>query len=471
MSDGLVISLACYASWAVARVSSGVGWPVDWRVWVQEPMAVAVVPLALFSMVVFQVYRPRRDGSFWAEQKQVIKASLATVFGLIVLLWSLGAHGSVLISDRPVASVMGHHVDATRFQLAVLAVAQTVMLCAHRLAFRVGLRWLRRRGRNLRHVAVVGVGRLGRIVCRTLDRNGWTGIHVAFFVSHRDRNRRTSLLGRPVLGGLDDLEPILDRHRPDAVYLAIPNQQAAALPMLLRRLEKHAVDVRIVPDVHPRYLHQSMVVHELDGMPVLSYRENPQGGLGGVSKRVLDVLGALAALILFSPAMLAAALAVRLSSPGPVIFKQRRVSLGGEVFNIYKFRTMFHVEDEQAPASWTARHDPRVTGAGRWLRRTSLDELPQLFNVLAGDMSLVGPRPERPELIEGFRENWRAYVLRQHVKAGITGWAQVNGLRGDTCLRKRLQHDLFYIRHWSLGFDVKILWLTLFRGFVHRNAH
>jgi lipopolysaccharide/colanic/teichoic acid biosynthesis glycosyltransferase len=161
---------------------------------------------------------------------------------------------------------------------------------------------------------------------------------------------------------------------------------------------------------------------------------------------------------------------VRLTSPGPVIFKQRRVSLGGEEFNIYKFRTMFAAEDEQTP-TWTQREDPRITPIGRWLRRTSLDELPQLLNVLRGEMSLVGPRPERPELIQRFRDDWRGYMLRQHVKAGITGWAQVNGLRGDTSLRKRLQLDLFYIRHWSIWFDIKILWLTLFRGFLHRNAH
>jgi len=233
-----------------------------------------------------------------------------------------------------------------------------------------------------------------------------------------------------------------------------------------------------------------MVVGELDGMPILSVRESPLQGIGGFAKRILDLAGACVALLLFGPIMLVVALAVRMSSDGPVIFRQKRVSLGGEFFDIYKFRTMLYVEDEMhlaqsrthtanstanspanSPASWTARNDPRVTPLGRFLRSTSLDELPQLFNVLKGEMSLVGPRPERPELIERFREDWRGYVLRQHVKAGITGWAQVNGLRGDTSLRKRLQLDLFYVRHWSLGFDLKILWLTLFRGFYHKNAH
>jgi exopolysaccharide biosynthesis polyprenyl glycosylphosphotransferase len=245
---------------------------------------------------------------------------------------------------------------------------------------------------------------------------------------------------------------------------------------VLSRLEKFPVDVRVVPDVTPRHLPQNMAVSELDGMPILSYRECPTRGVGGLGKRILDILGAAGALLAFSPVMLLAALLVRLSGPGPIIFKQRRVSLGGEVFNIYKFRTMYHVEDEQSAASpssakWNERNDPRVTPIGRLLRRTSMDELPQLFNVLMGEMSLVGPRPERPELIERFRDDWRGYMLRQHVKAGMTGWAQVNGHRGQTSLRKRLQYDLFYIKNWSILFDLKILWLTLFRGFVHRNAH
>jgi exopolysaccharide biosynthesis polyprenyl glycosylphosphotransferase len=249
--------------------------------------------------------------------------------------------------------------------------------------------------------------------------------------------------------------------------------QAAILPDLLRRLERHAVDVRIVPDVHPRYLPQSMAVSELEGMPILSYRECPITGLGGFTKRLLDIAGALAGLLLFGPLMLACAAAVRVSGPGPVLFSQDRVSLGGQTFRILKFRTMRHAADEAAEraSAWTGRDDPRVTPVGRLLRRTSLDELPQLLNVLRGDMSLVGPRPERPELVARFRDDWRGYMIRQQVKAGMTGWAQVHGLRGDTGLKKRLQYDLFYIRHWSLGLDLRILWMTLFRGFLHPNAH
>jgi exopolysaccharide biosynthesis polyprenyl glycosylphosphotransferase len=213
-------------------------------------------------------------------------------------------------------------------------------------------------------------------------------------------------------------------------------------------------------------------VSELEGMPILSYRESPMAGLGGVLKRALDLVGACVALLVFSPLMALISLLIWIESPGRVLFKQQRVSLGGDVFWIWKFRTMRCMAELSGSIedSWTTRDDPRITRIGRWLRRTSLDELPQLFNVIRGDMALVGPRPERPELIDRFREDWRGYMLRQQVKAGMTGWAQVNGLRGDTSLRKRLQYDLFYIRNWSIWFDVRILLMTIVRGFVHPNA-
>jgi Undecaprenyl-phosphate glucose phosphotransferase len=483
--DAMVAAGACYGAWALRRWLFDGGFPdVTTRAGlgalVREPLLLIELPILICCMWAFGLYRPQRDRAILFESLQLLKASLASVVGLIVILWGLGPRfvGQWLSPAAMQADDGGF--DAPRVQLAALLVFVPVLLLVHRSIFRLSLRAIRRRGWNLRHVLVIGTGRLGRIACRTLDRNSWTGLHVKGFVHHSDHaSSGARCVNRPVLGGLADLDSIMERSKPDAVYLALPSARAQAMPDLLRRLERFAVDVRIIPDVHPRYMPQSMSVSELEGMPILSVRESPMTGFPGVVKRALDVLGALAAILIFAPLMVAVGLAVRLTSSGPVIFKQARVSLGGEVFNIYKFRTMHHADEERregsgehrAEAAWTTRDDPRITRVGRFLRRTSLDELPQLFNVLLGDMSLVGPRPERPELIDRFRDDWRGYMLRQHVKAGITGWAQVNGLRGDTSLRKRLQHDLFYIRHWSLGFDIKILWLTLFRGFVHRNAH
>lgn len=483
--DGLVIIAASVLAWWLRmhlcppRTDY---WPYRWEQYSRGFLVLYTVPIILMSLRWFGLYRPRRDRSLASEIPEVTKACIVGMLAVLAMLFvfesSIFAQNETFRHGPPL-TIGNVTIEPGRVQVGLLTLLLPVMLSAHRMTFRATLRQMRSQGWNLRHVAIIGCGRLGQIVGRTLDRNSWTGIKIAYYISHQEKTRREECLGRPVLGGLADLEKILDENKPDAVYLALPGSRSETLYSVLGRLEKFAVDVRIVPDINPRYVPQSMTVGELDGMPVLSYRECPTSGLGGLTKRGLDILGAAAALAIFSVPMLAIAALVRLGGPGPVIFKQRRVSLGGQVFDIFKFRTMYHVEEEAVegdpsaprPASWTERNDPRITPIGRWLRRTSLDELPQLFNVMLGEMSLVGPRPERPELIERFREDWRGYMLRQHVKAGMTGWAQVNGLRGHTSLRKRLQYDLFYVKNWSLGFDLKILLLTLFRGFVHRNAH
>jgi Undecaprenyl-phosphate glucose phosphotransferase len=478
VGDATVAGLAALIAWAVRRAQVGeallpIAWSPEWlRQAMLDGLLVLVVPLCVVCMRAFGLYQPWRDKHVLAECRQIAKACFATLIALIVLIWALGPQVAGTLSQKSASQVWGVLLNAGQVQLIALAVVLPACLIVERAVFRLGLRMVRTRGRNLRHVAVLGTGRLGRIVCRTLDRNGWTGIHVAYFLHHHDHEGATELLGRPIRGGLAQLEVILEQEPVDAVYLAVPNTRASLMPDVLRRLERFPCEVRIIPDVSPRHSPLAMNVYELDGMPILSVRESPMVGLAGAIKRLTDVFGALLAVVVFGVPMVAIVLAIRATSPGPAIFRQRRVGLGGEEFNILKFRTMRHADDEsQIPAMWTERDDPRITSIGRLLRRTSLDELPQLFNVLAGDMSLVGPRPERPELIARFRDDWRGYVLRQHVKAGMTGWAQVNGLRGDTSLRKRLQHDLFYIRHWSLAFDLKILVLTIFRGFIHRNAH
>ncbi len=474
-ADGIVALAACYVAWLTRLWKLGQPVPGDATTIFREPLAYVVVPMTLYAMWAFRLYRPRRDRTLLSESLDICRAVLAAMAAVVVALWLTNNQLIRVELGDPVAAIGTIQLDAARLQLTLLAPILFLSVALERVVFRTVLRHIRRKGWNQRHACIVGVGRLGQITCRTIERNSWTGINVAYFVGHHDKTSRVSCLSRPVLGGLDDLEAALEKWRVDAVYLALPGSRSAAVPDLLKRLEKFAIDVRLVPDVSPRYTPHNMLVSELDGMPILSVRESPMHGLGGMSKRALDIAGALAGIVVFSPLLVLTAALVKLSGPGPVIFRQRRVSLGGETFEIYKFRTMHHAGDEQAhvdgQASWTERNDPRITGIGKWLRRASLDELPQLLNVLLGDMSLVGPRPERPELIERFREDWRGYMLRQHVKAGMTGWAQVNGLRGDTSLRKRLQYDLFYVRHWSLLFDLRILIMTLGKGFVHRNAH
>ncbi len=472
-ADAVAVASACLVAVGARAWWFGEPAPGGPGDWMRASLLAIAVPVTLLTLAACRLYRPRRDRSLAGEQWMVARAGLLSVATLVVALWAIGSD-RLLAPEGPldrVPQVLGVRItDPARFQLGLMAALIPAFVGSHRLILRSLLRLARRRGLNARHVAIVGTGRLAQITAHTLARNSWTGIRVAYFISHHPVTQRTACMGLPVRLGLSDMDATLDRHPVDAVYIAVPGSAGTGVPTLLRRLERHALDVRIVPDVHPRYLPGNMAVSELEGMPILSHRESPLAGVGGVLKRAMDLAGALLALIVFAPVMLVIAALVRLSGPGPIIFRQTRVSLGGGVFQIYKFRTMRHVGDEAAPARWTTRDDPRVTPVGRWLRRTSLDELPQLFNVLRGEMALVGPRPERPELIDRFRDDWRGYMLRQHVKAGITGWAQVNGYRGDTSLRKRLQYDLFYIRNWSLGFDLRILLLTLIRGFAHRNA-
>jgi Undecaprenyl-phosphate glucose phosphotransferase len=423
------------------------------------------VPIMFLVMVWADLYRPRREQRFYQEAGAIIRASLV---GLAILIAFLSLFRNVLFDGR-------HY---SGWQFALYGSVTISLLLVWRLTFRTILRVARRRGWNQRHVAIIGTGRLGQVACKTLLRNTWTGIKPAYFISHTDRPQERCM-GLPVLGELGTIDQILDEHPVSGVIIALPGKQVTRLADLIPRLERFPVDVRIVPDTNPRYMPINMTVHELDGMPVLSVRESPLStGWGPIAKRAVDVLGSLAGLLIFALPMLVIALLIRRSSPGPVIFRQERMSLNGQRFKIFKFRTMGDVDVEvqtlrdagRGTEAWTKPDDPRITRIGRLLRRTSLDELPQLLNVLLGEMSLVGPRPERPELIEKFRDDWRGYMLRQNVKAGMTGWAQVNGLRGQTSLRKRVQYDLFYIRHWSLAFDLRILWMTLYKGFAHPNA-
>ncbi len=469
VADGACIAAAGVAAYYLRfHALAGVIPPRDARVsYLTHAIPVEVAwPAMMMAMIFAGQFRPRRDQRFHLEAAAIVRGTAVGLGATIVVLSLLQ---NVVFGGR-------HY---SGWQFALFGATTAGMLLGWRFVFRQGLRFIRRRGWNLRHVAIIGTGRLGQLVGRTLRRNTWTGINPAFFISHHETTSRADCLGLPVRAGLAELERTLDAARLSGVFIALPGRMAAVLPDLLLRLERYPLDVRVVPDMNPKYLPLNMSVNELDGMPILSVRESPLNGWGGVVKRGLDLAGATALLVVFAVPMLLIAALVRLSGPGPVIFRQDRMSLNGERFKIFKFRTMRHVDAERqalrdagkGTEAWTRKDDDRITPVGRLLRTTSLDELPQLLNVLLGEMSLVGPRPERPELIERFREDWRGYMLRQNVKAGMTGWAQVNGLRGDTSLRKRLQYDLFYIRNWSVWFDLRILWMTLFRGFAHPNAH
>jgi Undecaprenyl-phosphate glucose phosphotransferase len=340
------------------------------------------------------------------------------------------------------------------------------LMLARRLVWWL-LRRLRAQGYNDGRAVIVGCGRTGRLVSETIGRNAWTGLEAIGFVDEPGKLEPTTLKR---LGTIDDLAEIVAAYKIDHVFVALPLARYGELPRVYRALEDLLVEVQLVPDL-PGLAGMRVGTLEIDGVPFLSLRGSPHYGWGRLAKRSFDlVLGAMA-LILAMPIMLVVGVLIKLTSPGPIIYYQTRAGLGGRTFKMLKFRSMRHDADASGGLAWTKPGDKRCTPLGRFMRRWSLDELPQLMNVLAGDMSLVGPRPERGALVEQFRQEIPNYHQRHRVKAGITGWAQVNGWRGNTSARRRLECDLYYINHWSLGLDLKILSMTLWCGFRHRHAY
>ena len=294
------------------------------------------------------------------------------------------------------------------------------------------------------------------------------GIHLSGSISLAEQSSENP--GSKFLGSLEELPQIIQQQRIDQVFISLSLKEQHRLEELKDLLSEQWVDVRIVPDLGSfRTLHTD--IESFAGMPLVTLVQSPMTGWNQVLKRMLDLAGAILALILFSPLMLLIAFLVKITSPGPILYRQQRMGLDGKTFFTLKFRSMRQDAEKQTGAVWATENDTRRTTLGVYLRRFNLDELPQLFNVLNGEMSLVGPRPERPVLIEEFKSKIPNYMLRHKVKAGITGWAQINGWRGNTSLEKRIEHDLYYIERWSVWLDLKILLLTVFKGFVDPNAY
>jgi Undecaprenyl-phosphate glucose phosphotransferase len=336
-----------------------------------------------------------------------------------------------------------------------------------RLAIRDVVRALRRHGRFVRRALVVGAGELGQEVVRRLRIHPEFGVRV---VGYLDDGLPVGerIEGREVLGGCEAVTRVLADYRVDQLFLALPLDAHHEVLKVLNAIEGELVDVKMVPDVL-QFVTLRAAVEELEGLPVISLAQSPITGWARVLKRATDLGLAAVGLVALAPLLGVIALLIRRSSMGPVLYRQERMGLDGRSFEMLKFRTMPEgTEDETGPV-WAPRRDRRPTRIGRRLRRFSLDELPQLWNVLTGDMSLVGPRPERPFFVHQFKTRIPQYMLRHKVKAGLTGWAQVNGLRGNTSLEKRIEYDLYYIQNWSLALDVKIMILTLYRAWQHRH--
>jgi Undecaprenyl-phosphate glucose phosphotransferase len=378
------------------------------------------------------------------------------------------AKGSALLSLLVMATTFYRHDPyESRGTMALFTVLTAASLfTARRLTWAV-IRRLRSRGFNPSYALIVGTGRVARKTAGALRHASWMGLKNLGYVEDNP-TRWTSDL--PILGTTADLPALVERHRVGHVFIALPLNRHAEARRVFDVLAQTFVEVRLVLDV-PNLAGLSLTTTNLDGLPVIGLRESPHFGLNRVVKRAMDVALSFVGLVLLSPVLGLIAAAVRLSSPGPVYYRQERCGLNGKPFLMLKFRTMRMDAEAHTGPVWAVKDDPRRTWLGSFLRRTSLDELPQLFNVLRGDMSLVGPRPERPVFIGQFRQTIPNYMARHCVKAGITGWAQVHGWRGNTSLRKRLQYDLYYITHWTPWLDIRILWMTVFRGIIHRNAY
>jgi Undecaprenyl-phosphate glucose phosphotransferase len=412
---------------------------------------IGVLAVAFWTFRARHLYEPQRGSSLLREIGAVVAALTMTV---VVLLACDGA----LRSNLSRGVIFGF------FGLA------TTSVIAFRASGRAVLRQMRRRGYNLRYMVVVGAGDLAQETIESIHGHPEAGLRVIGVLSNDPALHGRTLQGVRVLGEYAAIKGVLRQHTVDQVVIALPREDGGLLEKILADLDDELVTVRLIPDLlHVMTLRSS--VEELDGLPVINLRESPLVGWAGLQKRAFDVVVTCAALAVAAPLMGLLALALWATSGRPIFYTQERMGLDGRLFRMVKFRTMRPDAERETGPVWTTEHDPRRTGLGAFLRRTSLDELPQLWNVLRGDMSLVGPRPERPVFIERFRREIPGYMLRHKVKAGLTGWAQIHGWRGNTSLHERVEHDIYYIQNWSLGLDVRIMFMSLWRGWVDRNAY
>jgi Undecaprenyl-phosphate glucose phosphotransferase len=378
------------------------------------------------------------------------------------------AKGTALMSLLVIATTFGIHSPyESRVTLLLFSLLAGCSVLGMRRLSWAAIRWLRSRGYNQTHSVVVGTGRVARKTARALRHASWMGIKNLGFVEDQP-SRWTGDLD--VLGTFADLPRLIERYGIGHVFIALPLSRYHDARRVFDLLSQTLVEVRLIADV-PELAGLSLTTSNLDGLPLLGLRESPHFGLNIVVKRAMDILLSLTALLLLSPLMLVIALLVKLTSRGPVFYRQERCGLNGKPFQMLKFRSMRPDAERETGAVWATAGDPRRTWFGSLLRATSMDELPQLINVLKGDMSLVGPRPERPVFIKQFSKTIPNYMVRHCVKAGITGWAQVHGWRGNTSLRKRVQYDLYYITHWTPWLDIRILWMTVWSGLFNRNAY
>lgn len=413
-----------------------------------------IVPGYLILYYFFRLYTRKRLQGRREELKNIVQANVIGVLLIITILF-IGKESLTHFS---------------RMMIFIFFVLNVIFEEMSRILIRQVLYRMRKQGFNQKHILLVGYSRAAEEFIDRVRSNPHWGYIVRGIL---DDNVERGLVyrGVKVLGRIDNLLVILPENKLDEIAITLSIGEYSRLEEIVMLCEKSGVHTKFIPDYNS-IIPTKPYTEDLQGLPVINIRHVPLStGFNKGVKRAVDFVGASFAIVLFSPIMLITALLVKLTSPGPVIFSQERVGRQNKTFKMYKFRSMEVQKPKEEEKAWTKRNDPRVTNVGKVIRRTSIDELPQLFNVLKGDMSLIGPRPERPYYVEKFKEEIPRYMVKHQVRPGITGWAQVNGFRGDTSIRGRIDCDLYYIENWTLGLDIKILFMTVFKGFINKNAY
>ncbi len=421
-------------------------------------MLIPLVPYTLFVYFAFNLYTAKRVKGRRLEAGHVAQANLIVLISVLVCL-------QIFNKELPIFAK-----DFSRGVLVIFSILNTLAGILVRNIIRYILWEIRKSGFNMKHILLVGYSRAAEEYIDRIKGNPQWGYEVCGIL---DDNvpAGEEYKGIKVIGICDDLQYILPANELDEIAITLGLNEYSKLEHIVAECEKSGVHTKFIPDYN-NIIPTRPYTEDLMGLPVINIRHVPlTNTFNALVKRTVDIGGSIFAILLFSPIMLITAIAVKTTSKGPLIYKQERVGLHNQTFQMYKFRSMEVQDPKQERKGWTVKNDPRVTTVGKIIRKTSIDELPQLFNILKGDMSLVGPRPERPFFVEKFREEIPRYMVKHQVRPGLTGWAQINGYRGDTSIRKRIEHDLYYIENWTLGLDFKIIFLTFFKGFINKNAY
>ena len=464
VSDGLLATVAFVLAYVI-RFDTGLvevskGFPPFGQYVTVLPLVAAVVPFAYYTQGIYRLRRGRsRVDDFFAV---FVGSILAVLLGLFGTVYFETYFASAAARSRGA-------LEISQLVWGLFLVLNVVFTYASRELVRQALERRWRAGIGLKRILIAGAGDLGRAVADKILEHRELGYQIVGFVDDRATGDHLAHRGLPLLGPLSEAADIAQREDVDHLYIALPLEEHVKMLDIVAAASRECIELKVVPDLL-QFISLRARLEELDGVPIISLNDVPLQGYNAVLKRAIDVAISAAALVATALPMAIIATLVRITSPGSILYKQERMGLDGKAFQVYKFRSMVSSAEMDTGPVFADEDDPRCTPLGRFLRKLDLDELPQLWNVLKGDMSLVGPRPERPYFVQQFKERVPQYMLRHKVKSGITGWAQVNGWRGNTSIEKRIEYDLYYIGNWSLALDLKIIWLTLVRGFF-KYAH